>query len=161
MDDKTRHNVGAAIGRIPSGLFVLTARNEDRRLGMLTSWVQQVSFQPPMISIAVAKGRAIMPLISESRRFGLCQLPRDEKIILRKFAGHLDPSDDPFLGFEMNGDTVTDLPILANVLGFLECEVVCHLDVDGDHDLFVGRARGGQFIAGEPYVHLRKNGFTY
>ncbi len=161
MDEKTRQCVGAAIGRIPSGLFILTARNEDRRLGMLTSWVQQVSFKPPMISIAIAKGRPIMPLISESRRFGLCQLPSDDRVFLRKFAGHIDPAEDPFLGFEMNGDTVTDLPILANVLGYLECEVVCHLDVDGDHDLFVGQARGGNFISGEPYIHLRQNGFSY
>jgi len=161
MDETMRQHVGTAIGRIPSGLFVLTARSEDRRMGMLTSWVQQVSFKPPLVSVSIAKGRAIMPLISESKHFGLCQLPQNDKLIMRKFAGHLDPTEDPFLGFEMRSDTVTRLPVLANVLAYLECEVTSHLDVDADHDLFVGRVHGGNYLSGEPHVHLRKNGFSY
>jgi len=160
-DEPLKQRVGAAIGRIPSGLFILTAWNEDRRMGILTSWVQQVSFKPPLISVAVAKNRPIMLLISESKRFGICQLPKDEKLIMRKFAGQIDPSEDPFLGFEMICDTVMRLPILANVLGYLECEVTCHLDVDGDHNLFVGRVQGGDYLSGEPHVHIRKNGFSY
>ena len=31
----------AALGRIPSGLFVLTLRHGGRETGMLASWVQQ------------------------------------------------------------------------------------------------------------------------
>lgn len=161
MDQTMRQRVGQAMGRIPSGLFVLTARNEDRRMGILASWVQQVSFEPPMISIAVAKGRPIMPLISDSKRFGLCQLPQGEKIYMRKFASQTDPQDDPFLGFELCDETVTNVPILANVLGYFECDLVCHLDVEADHDLFVGQVRAGNFITGKPHVHLRKSGFSY
>ena len=153
--------IGSALGRIPSGLFILTAWNEDRRMGMLVSWVQQVSFKPPLISVAVAKTRSIMPLISESKQFGLCQLPQDDKAIMRKFSGPIDPADDPFLGLELINNTVTRIPILANTLAYLECEVTCHLDVDGDHNLFVGRVKGGNYLSGEPHVHLRKNGFSY
>jgi hypothetical protein len=48
-----------ALGRIPSGLFILTARFEDQSTGMLASWVQQVSFDPPLVSVAVKKGRFV------------------------------------------------------------------------------------------------------
>ena len=161
IDERHRQGIGAAIGRIPSGLFVLTARHEDRRTGMLCSWVQQACFEPPMIVVAVGKGRPIMPLISESRKFGLCQLPKGEKVILRKFAGGIDPSQDPFLGFELVHQTVTGVPILAHALAYLECELTCHMDVEGDHDLFVGLVRAGNFHEGEPHVHLRENGFKY
>jgi flavin reductase (DIM6/NTAB) family NADH-FMN oxidoreductase RutF len=161
LDDSVKAQVGKAIGRIPAGVFILTAYHEDRRLGMLASWVQQVSFDPPMISVAVAKGRPIMPLISESRQFGLCQLPKGEKIITRKFAGGTDPNEDPFLGFELIHDTATHAPILANVMSYIECEVTCHVDVEGDHDLFVGTIRGGKFLEGEPWIHLREDGFKY
>lgn len=153
--------IAAALGRIPSGLFILTARHEDRRSGMLASWVQQVCFQPPMISVAVAKGRPIMPLISESRRFGICQLPDNDKIIMRKFAGGTDQNEDPFLGFELVPDTLGGVPIFAKVLGYLECELTCHMDVEGDHDLFVGVVRNGAYIGGNPHIHLRENGFKY
>ena len=148
-----------AIGRIPSGLFVLTAAHEDRRAGMLVSWVQQLCFEPPMISVAVGKGRPIMPLISESRRFGLCQLAEDDKLLLRKFAGGIDADDDPFLGLELAGASV---PILSSSMSYLECDLACHLDVEGDHDLFVGQVHAGRVNRNsEPKVHIRRNGMRY
>lgn len=161
MDEKVRQGIGAALGRIPSGLFILTARHEDRRSGILVSWVQQVCFHPPMVSVAVGKGRAIMPLISESRCFGLCQLPKGEKVILRKFASSIDASEDPFLGFELIPPVALDVPILSHACAYFECELTCHMDVEGDHDIFVGAVRGGSHLGGEPQVHLRDNGFKY
>jgi hypothetical protein len=35
------------------------------------------------------------------------------------------------------------------------------MDVEGDHDLFVGHIRGGNYFSGEPHVHVRENGFKY
>lgn len=161
MSNDTQSGIGAALGRIPGGLFILTARHEDRRTGLLASWVQQCCFEPPMVSVAVAKGRAIMPLISESRQFGLCQLGEDERIIQRKFRTPGDPQEDPFLGFELINPAATHLPILKGSLAYLECEVACHMDVDGDHDLFVGRVVAGRYLKGQPVVHLREDGFSY
>jgi flavin reductase (DIM6/NTAB) family NADH-FMN oxidoreductase RutF len=161
MDEKTRAGVAGALGCIPQGLFILTARHEDRRGGVLVSWVQQVCFQPPMIVVALAKGRPIMPLISESHRFALCQLQRGEKIIFRKFAGAMENGEDPFLGLEVLPSSLMGLPILAETLAYLECEVVRHMDVDGDHDLFIGAVKSGGVNPGEPQVHLRTDGFRY
>lgn len=161
MDDANRNDIGAALGRVPAGLFILTAEHEERRTGILASWVQQVAFKPPMVSVAVAKGRNILPLISGSHRFGLCQLPDNDKVLLRKFAGSIDLDEDPFLGFDMVSDTQTPLPILANGLGYLECEVASHMDVEGDHDLFVGRVVAGRYFGGKPFIHVRDNGFKY
>jgi flavin reductase (DIM6/NTAB) family NADH-FMN oxidoreductase RutF len=160
-EDRTREGIGAALGRIPGGLFVLTAQHEDRRQGIVVSWVQQCCFDPPMVGVAVAKGRAIMPLISESRQFGLCQLEEDERIISRKFSAPLDPQEDPFLGFELAQPKAAQVPILKGAMSYLECEVACHMDVDGDHDLFVGRVLAGEYLRGQPHVHIRENGFEY
>lgn len=161
MDDAVKNAVGGALARIPSGLFVLTAEHEDRRMGTLVSWVQQVCFEPPMVSVAVAKGKAIMPLISESRHFGLCQLSETDKIAYRKFSQETPAGEDPFLGFELSAGRTVRVPILASAMSFLECELACHMDVEGDHDLFVGRAKSGGFRGGTPRVHLRTNGFAY
>jgi flavin reductase (DIM6/NTAB) family NADH-FMN oxidoreductase RutF len=157
--------IGEALGRIPTGLFILTAEHEDRRMGMLASFVQQCCFEPPMITVAVAKGRAIMPLISESRQFGLCQLGDDDRVILRKFSSSLGLGEDPFLGFEMIAGRTPNLPLLASSIAYLECELTCHLDVEGDHDLFVGAVRAGGCTdkrrKPRPQVRIRKNGFDY
>lgn len=161
MQEELRQGIGEALGRIPSGLFVLTARHEDRRAGMLAAWVQQCCFEPPMVSVAVAKGRPIMPLLSESRQFALCQIPSDERLLSRKFSKMTDLAEDPFLGCELVADTVTDLPVPRSCLAYLECEVSCHMDVDGDHDLFVGLVVGGRYLNGTPAVRIRENGFEY
>ena len=162
MDDALRRDIGSALGPIPSGLFILTAQYEDRRAGMLTSWVQQAGFDPPMVSVAVGKGRPIMPLISASQNFGLCQIPVGDKVLLRKFAKPTDPGDDLFLGLELVGDTVTGLPILAQSLAFLECEAAFHLDIEGDHDLFIGAVVAGRHLNDDkPWVHIRDHGFKY
>lgn len=163
--DQRHVAIGEALAMIPTGLFILTAEHEERRMGMLASFVQQVCFEPPMVSIAVGKGRAIMPLISESRQFGLCQLGEQDKLILRKFSAAPPPGEDPFLGFELIEGKLANLPLLANCIGYLECELTCHMDVEGDHDLFVGTVRNGACDTkrrkSKPQVRLRKNGFDY
>jgi flavin reductase (DIM6/NTAB) family NADH-FMN oxidoreductase RutF len=49
----------AALGRIPSGLFILTARRGTLETGMLASWVQQCSFDPPLVMAAIRRGRIL------------------------------------------------------------------------------------------------------
>lgn len=162
MDEALRQSISGALARIPSGLFIITAQHEERRLGMLCSWVQQVCFEPPMISVAIAKGRTIMPLISESRQFALCQLSEDDRLLLRKFSKPDDSGEDPFLGHELTTGRLSNLPVLANTQGYLECELACHMDFEGDHDLFVGAVKGGGFRDDvTPHVHVRNNGFNY
>lgn len=161
MDEAVKKGVGAALAQVPAGLFVLTACHEDRRMGMLTTMVQQVCFEPPMVCVAVGKGKPIMPLISESRQFGLCQVSEQDRIILRKFANDSVPGDDPFLGFELTHGKLFRVPILAGAMSYLECEVACHMDVEGDHDLFVGAVRHGGFTHGTPKIVLRTESVRY
>ncbi len=161
MDEKQLQGIADALARIPQGLYILTAQHEDQRMGILVSWVQQASFKPPMVCVAVGKGRSIMPLISESRAFTLCQIPKGDRVLLRKFAGGGDLQDDPFLGMELLQVGGAKSPVLAQALSYLSCEVVCHMDIEGDHDLFIGQIRQAGYIAGEPHIHQRENGLKY
>jgi len=154
--------IGAALGRIPGGVFVLTAQHEDRRAGMTVSWVQQACFEPPMVTVAVAKGKPIMPLISESRKFALCQLGEADRLTQRKFASDSEPGDDPFLGYDLRPSVLGNVPIIAQAMAFMECELSCHMDVEGDHDLFVGKIRNAAVREGStPRVNLRDDGYVY
>lgn len=149
MKRQKNNAVGAALGSIPAGLFLLTARNEHHRGGILTTWVQRVCVHPAMVSVAVAKGQPIMALISETRYFALCRLRGDDRAILNKFAHAEDEGEDPFLSFEMLPNRPTGLPIPAQVAAFLECALAFHIDVEGDHDLFVANVVGGDLIDDE------------
>ena len=46
-----------AVGHISSGLFIVATKNKDDLIdGYLASWVQQVSFSPLLISLAIKPG---------------------------------------------------------------------------------------------------------
>src|SRR5258706_383723 len=62
-----------ALGRVPSGLFILTVCDGQRETGMLASWVQQCSFEPPQVSVAVKHGRDLLAVLkggAQSHRGG-------------------------------------------------------------------------------------------
>ena len=58
----------AAVGKIPSGLFVVTACEGDRKEGYLGSWIQQASFSPLLLNLAIRPGRPCYDLIHATRR---------------------------------------------------------------------------------------------
>ena len=55
-----RHKaLAAALAGAPSWLFILLRENESET-GMLVSWVQQCSFEPPLLSLALRQGRDLL-----------------------------------------------------------------------------------------------------
>jgi flavin reductase (DIM6/NTAB) family NADH-FMN oxidoreductase RutF len=162
-DPALRNTVGKALGRIPSGVFVLTARGADGRgAGMLASWAQQASFDPPAVCVAVAKGRPVGEMIRATRRFALSVLGDGDADLMRRFA-RPRPSDD---GGRFDGvETLpapSGLPVLARALAWLDCDLLDTLDFGGDHDLFVARAAAGELLRqGHSFTHVRGNGFHY
>lgn len=150
--------IARALGNVPGGVWVLTARDEDRRLGLLVGSVQQLGFSPPIVGVAVPKGEPIMPLLSDSGRFALCQIGEADRRIRRKFSAEPEPDEDPFLGLRLLAPKQPGLPIVETSVGHLECEIIRHLDFEGDHDLFVGQVVSAVFAEGTPVVRLRDNG---
>lgn len=66
---------------------------------------------------------------------------------------------DPFLGFDLLPHTVLGVPIFTHAMSYLECELTCHMDVEGDHDIFVGKVIS--VVTPQPHVHVRDNGMRY
>lgn len=159
--NQSKKDMGKALGRIPASLYVLTSRHQHRKRGVMVSWVQQVAFEPPMVMLALQKGRPIIPLIQESRAFAICQIARDDKLCFKKFAG---PSNDenPFEGIEA-GRSLTGSPVVATCLSYLDCTLIRHIDFEADHDLYIGLVVEGKVLkpGEDATVHLRKDGFKY
>jgi flavin reductase (DIM6/NTAB) family NADH-FMN oxidoreductase RutF len=152
--------LAAALGRIPSGLFVLTARHGESETGMLASWVQQCSFEPPHISVALSRERVVASWLSEGAIFALNILDDTQTDMISHFGRGFDLGEPAFTGLE-----VTRLPsgliVLDEALAYLECQVVGRCPA-GDHDLFLGQVLAGRLLAqGQPMVHVRKSGAHY
>jgi 3-hydroxy-9,10-secoandrosta-1,3,5(10)-triene-9,17-dione monooxygenase reductase component len=153
--------IGQALGKIPSGLYILTVRHEGHATGMLVSWVQQAGFEPPMITAAVGTKRYVADWVASSRKFTLNQLPVGSKALIRHFGRGFAADAPAFEGVAVR-DGAQGGPVLEAALSFLDAEVVGEL-ASGDHRVFLARVVAGALInpAAEPLVHLRANGFHY
>jgi flavin reductase (DIM6/NTAB) family NADH-FMN oxidoreductase RutF len=150
----------AILGRVASGLFVLTVRHKEHETGMLASWVMQAGFDPPMVTVAVKEGREVARWLSAHDPFVLNVLRVDQKKLISHFGRGFDPDESAFTGVEVIR-TAHDLPALADALGYLECRPKKHVD-SGDHRIFLAQVLGGKMAnEGDPYVHIRKSGLRY
>ncbi len=160
MTEEHKHAIGKALGRVPSGVFILSASHEGKSDAILASWVQQASFEPPMLTVAIAKGRPIADLIRASKRLVLSIIPNDDKSLMKHYA-RLKTGDDPFAGVKTK-PAPSGLPILTDALAFLDCRLVDTCDFGGDHELFVAEIADGRMLReGAAFAHQRGSGFHY
>ena len=150
----------AAVGRIPSGLFVLTVGHGGRETGMLASWVQQCSFEPPQITMAVRSGRDILGWLADGAEFTVNILDDSQTDMIGHFGRGFALHEPAFEGLEVEHPDGGP-PVLSEALAYLRCRVAGRVTA-GDHELFLGRAIAGRLLnEGSPMVHVRKSGFHY
>lgn len=158
-DDPAKH-LAAALGRIPSGIFVLTVTNSGRENGMLASWVQQCSFQPPRLTVAIHPDRDVARILKAGASFTLNILESSQTDMVAHFGKGFGPGEEPFRNvavLRQEGRAA----VLSEALAYLECTVVERVKA-GDHDLFIADVSAGQLLdEGQPMVHIRKNGLHY
>jgi flavin reductase (DIM6/NTAB) family NADH-FMN oxidoreductase RutF len=161
MHDSDPHKqLTAALGRIPSGLFIVTARQGKAETGMLASWIQQCSFDPPQIVMAIKKDRDILNWLTEEAPFTVNILDDGQTDMIIHFGRGFALNEPAFLDLEI--EHPNDGPaVLPEALAYLECRVACRYPA-GDHDLILARVVGGRLLGeGHPMTHIRKSGSHY
>jgi flavin reductase (DIM6/NTAB) family NADH-FMN oxidoreductase RutF len=152
--------LAAAIGRIPSGLFIVTARQDNCETGFLASWIQQCSFDPFQVSFAVKCGRPVCSWLVADAPLVINILEEDQTDLLVHFGKGFAANEPAFNGLEIDR-SAAGAPVLTDALAFLDCRVVERLGA-GDHELYIARVTGGRVLSeGRPMVHVRKNGAHY
>jgi flavin reductase (DIM6/NTAB) family NADH-FMN oxidoreductase RutF len=151
----------AVLGRIPSGIFVLTVGTGPRATGMLSSWVMQAGFDPPMVSVAVKLGRPVCDRMSEGQPFVLNVLGQSQTALMKHFSKGFEPGEPAFEGLDIR-HCARGVPILKDAIGHLECEPVRHID-SGDHRVFLAKVVRGKLHdeGAKPRVHVRTSGAKY
>lgn len=152
--------LAAALGRVPSGLFILTARRGKAETGMLVSWVQQCSFEPPLVSLAVQRAREILSWLSDGATFSLNVLDATQTDMIVHFGKGFALDQPAFEGLEIERSEAGN-PVLSEALAYLDCQVHGRCGA-GDHELVLGRVTTGRVLGeGTPMVHVRKSGVHY
>lgn len=162
MDDgaDAGQSLAAALGRIPSGLFVVTAGHGQQETAFLASWVQQCSFDPPQITIAVNRQRGILDELTEGAAFVVNVIAESSRHLVGRFGKGGAPGQPAFEGLELRRIDGSP-PVLLAAHAYLVCRVASRYDVS-DHVLVVGRVTSGAMLQpGHPAVHVRTNGRKY
>ena len=149
----------AALGRVTSGIYILTIGTGDRSTGMLASWVMQAGFDPPMVSVAVQQDRYVAEWLAEGQPFVLNLVGEGQGMFLKHFGKGFEPDAPAFEGVAVK-HCCRGVPILTEAIGHLECEPAGHVD-SGDHRIFLARVVRGEYSDGNPMVHIRKSGAHY
>ena len=151
-----------ALGRISSGLYIITATKGDVQSAMLASWITQASFEPLGFTVAVAKDRAIESLMQVGDTFVLNILEEGNHLPLMKhFLKRFPPGADRFAGVRTR-PAENKSPILADALAYLECEVSSRMELS-DHWLVYCTVDNGKVSKEEAItaVHHRRVGNYY
>jgi len=151
-----------ALGRLSSGLYIITAKKGNISSAMVASWVAQASFKPLGVSVAVAKDRAIESLMYVGDRFVLNVLEAGNyQGLMKHFLKRFPPGANRFEGIKTYPAS-NDCPILADALAYMECEVKSRLDC-GDHWTIYATVSTGRVSKTDAMtaVHHRKVGNHY
>jgi 3-hydroxy-9,10-secoandrosta-1,3,5(10)-triene-9,17-dione monooxygenase reductase component len=155
--------LSSALGAIPSGLFVVTTGPGGRGTGFLASFVQQVGFEPPALTVAVRSDQ-VAEMVRASGGFCVNVLEKNDRLHLVRFAKGPPDVGDAFEGLEIVPTPVLGLPALVGTLAQIECRLLGEVSEWTDHIVFCGHATNGvraEDAERTSAVHLRKNGFAY
>lgn len=135
---------------MPTGLFVVGSRLEDRRNLMTANWVMQVATVPKLVAVAIEAGSVTRELVERGNCFAVSILPKEARSVVRRFVKPVTAAEigDDGAVVSMAGEPVREvtggLPCVASTLGWLSCEVrhLLEWDASGNspasHVLVVG-----------------------
>ncbi len=151
--------VEQAVGRIVGSLSVLTVQRGEVSTAMLASWVSQATFNPPGLTIAVAKERAVESYLYEGDRFVLNILEQDKQL-RKQFMKKYAPAEDRFTDVKV--EPAEGGLILSEGLAYLECRVAQRMEC-GDHWLIYATVENGKVLQanGLTAIHHRKTASNY
>jgi flavin reductase (DIM6/NTAB) family NADH-FMN oxidoreductase RutF len=160
MPDLANSPLARALGRIPSGLYVVTTSKDGRPSGFLGSFVMQAGFEPPTVTVAIGRDRPHLADVRTSGRFALSILDPASRGLMAPFLRKLVPPATPFDGLAL-GRTAAGSVVLAEALAWVDCRLVGE-HASGDHVVVFGEVVEAALLReGDPSTHLRKNGLGY
>ena len=160
MADPEATPLARALGRIPSGLFIVSTTRDGAPVGFLGSFVMQMGFAPPTVCVGVGKTRPHLDDIRRSGGFALSILDAPSRSLMAAFVRKLPPGVSPFEGMSLR-HAASGSPVLADALAWVDCRLTGEFATADHIALFGEVVEGALQREGEPSMHVRKNGLGY
>lgn len=154
-----------AFRALTSGLYLISSRDEDRKVGCVVNTLVQVASEPPMVSVALNKGNVTTAAVQASGRFAATVLSQEATMeLIGTFGFHSSVDTDKFVSYGHCLDSAEIPYVTESALARFSVAVTDTVDV-GTHYLFIGRVEEAEVLAsGEPltyaYYHAVKGGKT-
>ena len=118
-------------------IWLVTAADENRRGGLIATFVSQASIVPeaPRMVVGIARQHHTWQLIEASRRFTLHVLDETQIDWVWRFGLQTGHATDKFAGLPML-DAGNGAPRLPGVIAWLDCRVETSLDT-GDRSIYL------------------------
>jgi flavin reductase (DIM6/NTAB) family NADH-FMN oxidoreductase RutF len=135
-----------------NGVYVVTVNDNGQVNGMTTPWVTQLSYEPPLVMVAISPLRKCHEMITNSGQFAVNVLGTDQAELAARFGFTTGREVDKFEGISTQQTSAAN-PLLPDAFAYIDCELVETLAV-GDHSLFIGQVVGAELLdpAGSPLV---------
>ncbi len=126
-----------ALRKIPHGVFIIGAKQDSQLNAFTATWLNQVSFTPPLVAVGVKKDSHSFAMIQQSKVFSVNILGKQQKPIAEHFVKPATVVGDKLKGIPHHlGKTGT--PILDEAIAYIECEVREIANAAGDHAVVIG-----------------------
>lgn len=136
--------------RFATGITITTVRGPDREPhGLTANSFTSVSLTPPLVLVCIDQSCTILPMFRNSAYYGINILREDQRYVSTRFAQR---GLDRFNGIPWR-ETDTGVPVLNDVIGFLECRLVQSVDA-GDHCILIGEVLSAEFKDGRPLLYF-------
>ena len=145
------------MGHFETGVTVVTTLEGERPHGITVNALSSVSLEPPLVMVALDRGRRITPLVRAHGRFAVSILGEGQQALSDCFAGApVVPDREAFCGAAWTPGS-GGLPLLDGAIATLECTVSSVVPA-GDHDLFVARvdAAAADRPSAMPLLYFRR-----
>jgi flavin reductase (DIM6/NTAB) family NADH-FMN oxidoreductase RutF len=141
-----------ALGRFPSGVTVVTVRDDGGRdYGMTVSAFASVSLEPPLVLVCIGDDATIAGAVEAAGHFAVSVLADDQAALAQRFA---DSDADRFAGTAVVRG-VTGLALLEGAVAQLECAIIAR-HRGGDHTIVVGEVLAATAVEdGRPLIYQR------
>jgi Conserved protein/domain typically associated with flavoprotein oxygenases, DIM6/NTAB family len=134
------------LAKIPYGVSVVTTGRGGVENGLTVSWMSQVSFDPPMLLVAVDKLHYSVDLFRSTKNFCVNLLGESQLPLAGHFAKQAIAGEDKLVHVAQRAAD-SGAAILTDSVAYFDCEVSSIVEA-GDHLLVIGRIEDAEVLSG-------------
>ncbi len=140
------------LAKIPYGVSVVTMGRGGAKVenGLTISWMSQVSFEPPLLMVAVDKLHYSVDLLRSTKNFCVNLLGEEQAALAARFAKQATTAQDKLADVAQR-PADSGAAILTDAVAYLDCEVTSMVEA-GDHMLVIGRIEDAALLRDRPVL---------